>query len=401
MTRDAIKEYANALRPRYRAATRAQKKVMLDEFCSTTGYHRKSAIRLLAQAPRPPASRGRGRPRTYQGGALLTALLVIWESSGYVCGKYLAATMAGLLQRLEQCGELLVDSELRQRLLGISGATIDRLLQPYRSRRLGQPYLRDRLPSDLQHKIAVHTFAQLRALPVGHLEIDLVLHCGMSVQGFFLTSLVGVDTLSSWTVCLAVWGKGMERVGGAVGQLQHQLPFPLLGIHSDNGGEFINDVLYRYAQQHALIFTHSRPYKKNDQPRVEQRNGSIVRRLIGYERYSSQAAYRQLARVYELVNLQTNFFRPTAKLLTSERQGAKVLKRYDAPLTPYQRLLQSGCLSAEAAYRLTQQYQQLNPLQLQRDLAEAIEQLGKLEAVDPASERAQRLRQAVQEMRPR
>jgi hypothetical protein len=394
---NAIKEYADAVRPRYQAATRDQKKVMLDEFCATTGYHRKSAIRLLQEPSPPMIERPRGRPPLYQGGALLSELLVLWEASGYVCGKYLAAALPGLLERLEQCGAVLVDSDLRRRLITLSGATADRLLQAHRPRPLGQPLVQDRLASDLSHKIAVHTFAELRGLPVGHLEVDLVLHCGMSTQEFFLTTLVAVETVTSWTVCLPVWGKGKERVAGAVARVQRQVPFPLRGIHSDNGGEFINDILYQYAQQHELSFTHSRPYKKNDQPRVEQRNGSLVRRLIGYERYNSRAAYQQLEQVYQLACLHANFFRPTAKLLGRERQGSRVIKRYDEPRTPYQRLLASGVLAKEQRAQLEAQYQQLNPLQLQRELGAAIEKLWKMEAVDPVSERAQRLRQAAEE----
>jgi len=395
VTPNAIKELADALRPRYTAATKDGKKVILDEFCATTGYHRKSAIRLLHRVSRPVGKKGRGRPPVYRGGELLSRLLLLWEASGYVCGKYLAPALPELLERLERCEALLVDQEVRQKLREMSGSTAERLLKPYRQRRLTQPHVSDRVASDLSHKIAVHTFAELRHLPVGHMEVDLVLHCGMTTSDFYLTSLVAVDTVTSWTECRAVWGKGKERVAGAVANIQRQLPFSLLGIHSDNGGEFINDILYQFAQHHHLLFSHSRPYKKNDQPRVEQRNGSLVRRLIGYGRYNTRTAYNQLQQVYSLACLQANFFRPTAKLLSRERQGSKVVKRYDDPLTPYQRLLATAQLTDEQRAQLQAQYEQLNPLRLQRELAVAIDQLWKLEAVDPTSERAQRLRQAA------
>jgi hypothetical protein len=395
VTPNAIKELADALRPRYGTATKDEKKVILDEFCATTGYHRKSAIRLLHRQARPRSAKARGRPPVYRGGELMSLLLLLWEASGYVCGKYLAPALPGLLERLEQCEALLVDKEVRQKLRAMSGATAERLLKPYQQRRLIHPHVSDRVASDLSHKIAVHTFAELRALPVGHMEVDLVLHCGMTVSDFYLTSLVAVDTVTSWTECMAVWGKGKQRVAGAVAKVQHQLPFPLLGIHSDNGGEFINDVLYRLAQEEHLLFTHSRPYKKNDQPRVEQRNGSFVRRLIGYGRYNTHAACDQLQKVYTLACLQANFFRPVSKLLRRERRGSKVIKRYDDPRTPYQRLLATNQLTPAQRATLQNRYNQLNPLSLQRELAVAIDKLWKLQAVDPTSERAQRLREAV------
>jgi len=394
VTSKAIQELADALRSRYLAATRDQKKVILDEFCATTGYHRKSAIRLLCKHE-PTGQRRRGRPAVYTGGELQSSLLLLWEASGYSCGKYLAAALPALIPKLEQSGALVLSSALRQTLLQMSAATIDRRIRPHRQRRLGQPYVSERVASDLSHKIAVHSFADLRALPSGHLEVDLVLHCGMTTSEFYLTSLVTVDTASSWTECVPVWGKGKARVAGAVAKIQRQLPFAIVGIHSDNGGEFINDSLYQFCQRENIQFSHSRPYKKNDQPRVEQRNGSLVRRLIGYGRYTSHAAYNQLERVYTLACQHANFFRPTAKLIDRERQGSKLIKHYDAPRTPYQRLLDHGQLSEQARAELQTRYATLDPLQLQRDLAVAIEQLWKLEAVDPASERAQRLRAAA------
>ena len=398
MTLDAIRELADALRPRYQRTTRPGKKVILDEFCATTGYHRKAAIRLLNRAPRPTGPSKRGRPAVYRGGQLLSLLLVLWEASGYVCGKYLPAAIPALLERLEHGETLLVDRDTRQKLTTISGTTVERLLQPYRQRRLGQPSLSDRVASDLSHKIAAHTFAQLRKLPVGHMEMDLVLHCGMTTSQFYLTTLVAVDIVTSWTECVPVWGQGKERVAGAVAKIARQTPFALLGIHTDNGGEFINDILYQFAQRQNLAFSHSRPYKKNDQPRVEQRNGSLVRRLIGYGRYNTHAAYNQLQQVYTLACRHANFFRPTAKLVARERRGSKIIKRYDDPQTPYQRLLATDHLTAEQRAQLNAQYEQLNPLRLQRELTTAIDTLWKMEAPDPASERAQRLAQITKEL---
>jgi len=396
MSRGAIRELANEIRPRYRKASRPEKTRLLDQFCELTGYHRKSANRLLLQDTDGRSKKRRGRPPVYRGGPFMSALLLLWEAAGYACGKYFKAAIPALMAKSEKKQGILYDEELRALLLGISAATIDRLLKPYRQRRLPQRTISSRVASDLSHKIAMHTFAELRDLPLGHVEIDLVLHCGMTDSGFFLTTLTAVETVSSWTICMPVWGKGMQRVQGAVARLHRQAPFALLGLHSDNGSEFINDMLYQYAQQKRLEFSHSRPYHKNDQPRVEQRNGSLVRRLIGYGRYTSKEALKQMEKVYQLACLHANFFRPTAKLLSMEHHGARKTKHYDAPQTPYQRLIASGQLSDEQVAALQAQYEELDPLALQRELMDALDALWALEAVDPVSERMQRLKEAVE-----
>jgi hypothetical protein len=258
MTRGAIMEWAEALRIRYRRANREQKKIILDEFCATAGYHRKAAIRLLRREPRAsPSEERRGRPPIYRSAEFVSALLLIWEASGYICSKYVAAGMAELLRSLERDGTLLLTPELRHQLLSVSGATIDRLLKPHREARRKPTTTGRRIVSDLSRKIATHTFATLRQLGVGHLEIDLVLHCGMTVGGFSLTTLVGVDIVTSWTECIAVWGKGQTRVRGAAERMRRQLPFAVQGIHSDNGSEFINNALYQYTQREGLAFSHA------------------------------------------------------------------------------------------------------------------------------------------------
>lgn len=397
MTLDAINQWADDVRPRYLVANRAGKRRILDEFCATTRYHRKAAIRLLRRIPDDAAPRRPGRRPVYQTPEVVSALLLAWEASGFVCGKYLAAVMGELVDKLESCGELLLSSDLRSKLLAMSAATIDRLLKPHRTKRPQQVYGGNRLVSDLARKIEMHTFSELRGLSVGHLEVDLVLHCGMTTRDFHLTTLVAVDTVTSWTECVPVWGKGQERVAGAMVRIMRQLPFHATGVHCDNGGEFINDTLYALLQERGIHFTHGRAYHHNDQPRVEQRNGSLVRRLVGYGRFASHAAYDRLAQVYELACVHANSFRPTSKLVACERRGAKLIKHYDKPQTPHRRLLASGQVDAETSALLERTYAQLNPLRMQRELMAAIETLWKVEAVDPASERAERLRQAAAE----
>ena len=391
MTRNSVLEYVTALRKRYRESSKSQKGVILTEFCLTTQYHRKSAIRLLNPKPRPSRKARRGRPREY-GREVTRVLKIAWEATGRVCSKLLAPFLPELIQSLERHGEIGPSPEVRDKLLHISPATIDRLLRPFRPRPLRRPYARSRSASLLRNQIAMRSFAELRGLETGHMEIDLVLHCGMSVEGFYLCTLVGVDIATGWTECVPVWGKSQTRVGGAADRMRRQVPFMLLGIHSDNGSEFINHSFYDYCRRHDILFTRSRPYKKNDQPRVEQKNGAVVRHLIGYGRYNTRAAYEQMNKVYALVRLHANFFQPMAKLVSRTRQGAKVHKQFDCARTPYQRLLALGVLDDERRQELETLYRGLNPLQLHRQIDQELEELWRLEAVDPVSELAARIR---------
>jgi hypothetical protein len=396
MTRDAIEQYAEALRPRYRRETKKGKEAILTEFCKTTGYHRKSAIRLLNRKATSSSGRRRGRPRTY-GVNLVHPLSVCWHASGYICSKRLAPFMAEMVRHLEDHGELLLNQEVHDALLTMSASTIDRLLRPQRLQMLRRPHVDMRAVSHLRNKIAVLTFADLRGLATGYMETDLVLHCGMTTEGFYLTTLVAVDIHTGWTECEAVWGKGQSRVGGAVDHIRRRLPFRLIGLHSDNGSEFINQTLYSYCQRHDIAFTRSRAHKRNDQPRVEQKNGSLVRRLVGYGRYHTKAACAKLDEIYELTRLHTNFFQPNMKLLRYERRNAKSVKVYDEPRTPYQRLQMTPAVSPETLASYQAIYEQLNPLQLYRDIEARLAELWRLEAVDPASELAARIRSSREE----
>jgi len=230
----------------------------------------------------------------------------------------------------------------------------------------------------LKNSIPIRTFADWQENKSGFLEIDLVAHCGESPEGLYLNTLCAVDVASGWTECRPVWGKGQERVGGAIHRIRQRLPFPLLGLDSDNGSEFINHHLYTYCQREKITFTKSRAYKKNDSCHVEQKNGNVVRRLVGYDRYTSKAAYQCLERIYDCVRLYMNFFQPTMKLLEKTRNGAKVHKVYDTAQTPYQRLLRSSVLSDSKRAEMAATYSSINPVQLLEQLNGNLEQLWKL-----------------------
>jgi hypothetical protein len=364
MTRLTVHEYAAALRPRYRTAKKGVKKRILNEFCQTTGMHRKAAIRLLGKPTRPQTLRC-GRPQRY-GPEVTEALVKLWEVGDRMCGKLLAAVMPDLLAALERHGELRVNPEVRELLLTISPSTIDRLLRRQRLGKLRQPQRRSPATTTLKSQIPIRTWSEWQQVEPGSLQADLVLHCGESSEGFFLTTLCAVDVSTAWTELRPVWGMGQQRVGTAIHHVRQRLPFPLKALHTDNGSEFINHLLHSWCWREGIRFTRGRGYRKNDQAYVEQRNWLSVRRHVGYDRYNSRAAFELLQQLYPLLGLHFNFFRPVRKLVGKKRLGAKLVRRYDEPHTPYQRLLAAGVLSEPARAALEKQFLALNPAQLQR-----------------------------------
>jgi len=374
MTRSGILEYVEAVRGRYFGASRKEKGKILDEFTKVTGCHRKAAIRMIRRGNQSRRSSKRGRPRQY-GTAVVGALRVAWEATDRLCSKRLHPFLPELIAVLRRHGDSTLTAEIEAQLCQISPATIDRLLHPYRQLGGRHPFTTTKPGSLLKSSIPIRTFTDWLEDCPGYLEVDLVSHCGESTEGFYLTTLSTVDVASGWTECIGVWGKGQQRVGSAIHQIRQRLPFPLLGLDSDNGSEFINQHLYSYCRREGITFTRSRPYKKNDSCHVEQKNWSVVRRLVGYDRYNSKAALEALNRVYNLTRLYVNFFQPVMKLVHKTRHGAKVHKVYDTAQTPYQRLLKAGVLTEAKQQELAATYHRLNPVTLLRQINENLERL--------------------------
>jgi hypothetical protein len=374
MTRGSIREYTEAVQGRYFRASKKERGRILDEFTSVTGYHRKAAVRLLCHGNLPGVNKKRGRPRQYSA-AVGDTLKVVWEATDRLCSKRLHPFLPELVNILRRHGDRTMTAEIEAELCRMSPSTIDRLLRPYR--RLGgrRPFITTKPGSWLKSSIAIRTFADWQDGRPGFLEADLVSHCGEITEGFYLTSLSTVDIASAWVECVGVWGKGQERVGAAVHRIRKRLPFPMLGLDSDNGSEFINQHLYTYCQREGITFTRSRSYKKNDSCYIEQKNWSVVRRLIGYDRYSSRAALEALNRVYDLLRLYVNFFQPVMKLVTKTRHGAKVHKVYDTARTPYQRLLDAGVLTEAKQQELAATYHGINPVILLKQINDNLEHL--------------------------
>jgi len=376
VTQAALGEYAAALRERYLAAAKKEKGRILNEFCRTTGLHRKAAIRLLRGRPRRggPPRRKKGRPVRY-GPEVLAPLRQVWEASDRLSGKLLVAIMKDLVASLERHGELLLAPGLRQALCSMSAATIDRRLRGWRRGLARQPRRHVPATTGLKAEIPIRTWSEWQDVRPGSVQADLVLHCGESTEGFFLTTLTMVDVATGWTERWPAWGTTMIRVRQAVQRAGMALPFPLRELHTDNGSEFINQTLHAWCRQHGIHFTRGRGYRKNDQAYVEQRNWLGVRRSVGYDRYNSQAAFQALQRLYPLLRLQLNFLRPVRKLVGKRRSGARVTKVYDAPRTPYQRLRESGVLDEAARERLDKELRAINPADLQRRIESALGRL--------------------------
>ena len=284
------------------------------------------------------------------------ALKQVWETADRICGKRLKPFMGELVAKMQEWEELRVTQDVADQLCQLSASTIDRLLRSHKDRGLRRPWSTTKPGSLLKASIPIRTFAEWDEDRPGFIEVDLVAHCGDTTEGFYLNTLTGVDIATGWVECRAVWGKGQDRVGGAVHEMSRSLPFPMLGLDSDNGSEFINHHLYAYCQRNEITFTRSRPYRKNDNAHVEQKNWTAVRRLVGYDRYSTKAALAHLQEVHRLSSLYMNLFQPVMKLQHKSRHGARVHKVYDTARTPYQRLLERDVLSEEEREVLARRY---------------------------------------------
>lgn len=381
MTEKTTQEYLAIQRTRYRRAKRRERGTIIDEVVAVTGWHRKSAIRRLNGHPRLAKERA-GRPVEY-GAHVGDALLPLWRASGELSSILLHPFLPDLIASLKRHGDLVLDPAVEAQVLTASRATVERLLAPRRPHRQIHGQSMTRPGTLLRHQIPVCTWSERKTRTPGHVGIDLVGHGGDSAEGFFLFTLSMVDPASGWTELEPVWGKGKVRVRSGVHRARMRLPYVVQSIHSDNGSEFINHPFAEYCRQESLAFTRTRPYRKNDNAHTEQKNGALVRRLIGYDRYTSHAARDQLERVYTLVRLRSNYFQPQQHLIEKTREGAKVRKRYDRPRTPLERVLASGVLDEETAQRLRQERDRHSPLQLTQQIERELDRLWDLAAPRP------------------
>ena len=376
----------------YKKVGKKEKGRILDELVALTGYNRWYVVGLLRwdgkviRAGRRVRLVGdlrkkakRTRPRLYDD-AVLESLKQIWAIMDCICGKRLAAILPEVIPILEKHKEIVLDAAVRKLLLQISASSIDRLLAAERRKWMLRGRSGTKPGTLLKHQIPIRTFADWNEKQAGFVEIDLVGHDGGDASGDYCQTLDVTDVASTWTETEAVINKAQVWVFDALKSIRTHLPFPLLGIDSDNGSEFINHHLLRYCLQEEITFTRGRSGKKNDGCFVEQKNYSVVRRAVGYARYDSAAQLRLLNELYGYLRLYTNYFQPVMKLLSKERNGAKVKKKYDEPKTPYQRLLDMQDISPRARQQLKAEYATLNPAQLKREITRLQEKLFKMVA---------------------
>lgn len=374
-------ELLETLRVRYAHSSRLEKTKILDEFVAIARCHRKHAIRLLTGTD-PRAHESSAPVRRIYSDATREALIILWEAADRICGKRLKAILPGLIAAMERHGHLALDPTIRQHLLTISPATIDRLLAPIRST-AGRRRKRKRTTQS-SRQIPIRTFADWGEPAPGFLEVDFVSHGGESMQGTFLWSLVATDVCSGWTEAVPLLAREQSLVCEGLAILRRQFPVPIRGIDTDNDSAFINETLQDYCREERLEFTRSRPYQKNDQAWIEQKNGSVVRRFVGYHRLSGMVAGQCLAQIYRMIRLYINYFQPSFKLLSKTREGAKVKKRYHKPATPCDRLLAHAAVAPEAKEALRRELASLDPLEILHQIREGQAALAALSSGDPS-----------------
>jgi hypothetical protein len=364
-------KYLKLLRERYSTSDKQEKSEILDEFVKTTGYGRKYAIALL-NGKRNYVTGVIRRPRSVKyGPGLISPLLILSDLFDGVCSKRLRAAITVELPRLCDSGSLQINQENYEKLMQISPSTMDRLLtgrrcQIRKSRGFTKP------GTLLKHQIPVRTWADWTEDQPGFCELDLVDHSGgLVIPGTdHAWTLCFTDIKTTWTECVAVQNKAQVHVFAAICRARQRLPFPLLGIDSDNGSEFINDQLYRYCDGEEITFTRGRAGKKNDNAYVEQKNWSVVRRAVGYYRYDTAEQLDLLNRLYAVMHHYVNFFIPVMKLKEKVRKGSKTKRVYDKPQTPYARVLACPDVTEEHKAELRDAYAMLDVVSLRRQFNE-------------------------------
>lgn len=369
MSPGARMEYLETIYLRYKRASRKEKTAILNEFCLNCNYHRKHAIRLLNNFKRftKPSPKKRGKPSVYNKPCIVEPLKRIWLTANLPCSKRLKVILPlWLSSYAKEFGGLPLEAV--KALLRISPAGIDRLLKPIRPKYTGRGRPTTKPGTLLRKQIPIKTNQWDETKP-GFLEADTIAHCGESLLGDFAYTINFVDIATGWTEQRAVWGKGEKAVLKQIQDLEDSLPFPLLGFDCDNGSEFLNWHLMRHftERKKPVQFTRSRPYHKDDNAHVEQKNWTHIRQWFGYHRIDNPIAVHLMNDLYRHEwSLFHNFFLPSVKLLEKKLVDGKVIKRYDKPKTPYQRVIESPYVETTVKRFLTQRFEMLNPFKLRK-----------------------------------
>ncbi len=376
MNIQARDQYMETLRAAYYKGDRKKKTEILDEYCRNTGQERKYVIKRFSYKVRLKEIR-KGREEYYNG-PVKVALVKMWKIFDYPCGSRLKPLLNTELERLILLKEIACSDEVLEKLKKIGIATIDRKLRHEKEvLSLDRKYGKKKLL--FCHKIPVKTADEFDRSIIGHTEIDFVESCGSSVNGEYVNSLSVVDVSTGWWEGEAIMGKAQERAVGAIKKVRDRLPFPLLGIHPDNGTNLINTLLYNYMLKEGIEFTRSRTYKKNDNCFVEQKNSTHVRAAIGYLRYDTKEEMDLINEIYmNELRIFKNFFQPVMKLKGKIRIKGRVHRKYEEAKTPYQRIMESDQIDSKIKEKLRLMYNNMNPAEIKRELDRKLDILCKI-----------------------
>jgi len=352
-----------AIRKRYRRSTKKVKSAILTEFVKTTGYNRSYARWVLGSLKKTGRKKHYPPRKRIYDARVFYALRKLWLVNDCICGQRLKPHLKETIRKLEQFHEHRFTKMVKQKLVTMGSATIDRLLSATKRGYQLKGKTTTKPGTLLRKTIQVRTSADWKdeEKKPGFFETDLVAFCGETVRGEYINGLNLTDVFLGWVVLEAVMGKGQFRVHTAIDTARARLPYPMLGLDPDNGTEFINWLLKRYCEQHQIAFTRIRPNRKNDNCYVEQKNYTVLRRFLGYNRYDTEAQLVIIQKLVKLVEIYVNFFQPVMKLTRKQRVGNKVKKRYDTAQTPYHRLLNSSSLDGQQKQQLGEYYETLNP----------------------------------------
>lgn len=384
MSINTKRELLQRYRREYQAATRQKKSKLLDSLIEATGYNRKYAVGLLNQAPPARPAERRIRKSKY-GRDAVDAVRLLWRAANGICAKRLLPFLPTLIETLERCGHMKLNDSLKKTILEMSLSTLERILKKERDKQSKGMSL-TRPGSLLKKQVAVKTFAEWSDQQIGFFEVDLVAHCGGDISGHFMQTLTMTDIATGWTeVAPLLRGTGIQ-VRDGMERILKLLPFKLKGIDCDNGKEFLNHEMVAWCRDRKVTFTRSRAYKKDDQAHVEEKNGSVVRRLIGYDRFEGREAFEVMTELYLVSRLYINFFQPSMKLIKKIRIGSKVTKQYDTARTPLERLLDFKTLPKTRKDILQREFLRLDPLALLAEMARLQSKLWHLASTKPVQE---------------
>jgi hypothetical protein len=379
-------EYLKKAKRRYLKTSKIKKQKILDELCANTGYNRKYVIGRLSPKISLTEPTGFSRKKRKKKSCRYTTrdiywLAKIWEIMDYLCGQRLQPVLCEMITVLKKHKELAIPDDSASRLKRMSSATIDNRLKPYRKKIRTRINSTTRPGSLLKKQIPIRT-SSWNESRIGCCELDTVAHCGSSAAGEFINSLNITDILTQWTETAAIQGKAQKRVKAGLDEIQKAMPFAIVALDPDNGSEFINWQLFHYCMDREIEFTRGRPYEKNDNAHIEQKNWTHVRKLFGYRRLETEKQLQLMNDLYRNdVRLYNNFFSPSQKLVEKKRvgkHGEKIKRTYDKAKTPYQRVLECDQVDQKTKEKLKKQYEKLNPAELRRNILLKCKRLSKL-----------------------